>query len=290
MRLMSEITGAVVIAATVIGGTAMTPTTIESDGIRVAAFNIQVFGRAKREKPEVMDVLVDIAREFDVMVVQEIRDSSQETSKAYLSAINEESVFEYALVEGPRLGRTGSKEQYAIYYQPARLELLDAFTWPDEDDDFEREPIVATFRSGGFDFTLIACHIKPDDADAELRALRAIGDAILAEVDVDHDLILLGDFNADGSYLDEAELSTIFPDGTYSVLIDNDADTMTSSDNTYDRIIITSSTTELECDFESGSVYAFDEELGLIDEAFIRSVSDHYPVYADFRITEEDDD
>jgi hypothetical protein len=47
------------------------------DTITIAAFNIQILGKSKREKTEVMDVLARTVREFDVVLVQEIRDASE---------------------------------------------------------------------------------------------------------------------------------------------------------------------------------------------------------------------
>lgn len=35
---------------------------------KIAAFNIQIFGRTKRQKEEVMTVLTKIAREFDIVL------------------------------------------------------------------------------------------------------------------------------------------------------------------------------------------------------------------------------
>ena len=55
-----------------------TVTVTTPDGtIKLAAFNLQVFGTTKAGKPEVMDVLSKIIRNYDVIAVQEIRDSSQ---------------------------------------------------------------------------------------------------------------------------------------------------------------------------------------------------------------------
>ena len=48
--------------------------------IKIAAFNIQIFGKSKRAKPDVVDVLRKVVREFDVVLVQEIRDASQTTA------------------------------------------------------------------------------------------------------------------------------------------------------------------------------------------------------------------
>ena len=261
-----------------------------SETLSVAAFNIQVFGRTKRSKADVMTVLTTVAREVDVLLVQEIRDSSEYTADFFLEAINKGNDRQYAMYEGPRLGRTSSKEQYVVYYALDRARLLDAYTLPDPKDEFEREPLVATFRAGNFDFSVVGCHIKPDDAEQELRALSRAVDTLLAKNPEERDLILLGDFNADGSYLDERRLTEIFPTDQYHIAIPNDVDTMTTSDNTYDRIILRHETVSSEYVKASAQVVEFDQLLKLDDEKFVRSVSDHYPVIARFRTTSADDD
>jgi len=266
------------------------PTSPASQTLSVAAFNIQVFGRSKRQKTEVMEVLTAVAREVDVLLVQEIRDSSEMTADLFLEAINAAGDRDYRMVEGPRLGRTSSKEQYVVYYATDRAQLLDAYTLPDPADAFEREPLVATFRAGNFDFSIVGCHIKPDDAEAELQALSRAVDQIVAANPAERDVIVLGDLNADGSYLDERELTEIFPVDRYHVAIENDVDTMTTSDNTYDRIILRSETARHEYIADSAAVLEFDRMYGLDDERLVRSVSDHYPVFARFRTSAVDDD
>lgn len=82
----------------------------------------------------------------------------------------------------------------------------------------------------------MGCHIKPDDADSELRALANSLSAILAANPEEKDIILRGDFNADGRYLDEQDLAQIFPSHPFHVVIANDGNTMTTSDNTYDTV------------------------------------------------------
>ncbi|TFH21525.1 MAG: endonuclease [Myxococcales bacterium] len=262
----------------------------EQDTITIAAFNIQVFGRSKREKTEVMEVLTSFAGEVDVLLVQEIRDSSELTAGFFLEAINNSADREYAMYEGPRLGRTSSKEQYAVYYATDRARLIDAYTLADPDDAFEREPVVATFRSGNFDFSVVGCHIKPDDAERELRALSAAVDEIVAANPGERDVIILGDLNADGSYLDESLLTEIFPIDSYHVAISNDVDTMTTSDNTYDRIILRRETATHEYIAASAEVFEFDRAYEIEDDRLVRSVSDHYPVLARFRTSASDDD
>lgn len=263
--------------------------TAEAGPIKVAAFNIQVFGQSKRSKPEVMEVLVDVAREFDVMLVQEIRDSSGETAPAYLEHINGENA-SYAYIESERLGRTTSKESYAYYWNTETVEYLEgtAYVYNDTGDVFEREPYVASFRSGGFDFTLVGIHVKPDDADNEIGNLTAVVASVLASDPSEGDVIVMGDFNADGGYFDEDGPSPLIGEG-YHWIVENSYDTMTRTDWTYDRIVLLDGTLGGEYVTGSCEVFYFDTVYGLGQE-LTEDVSDHYPVYAVFRTDLVDDD
>jgi deoxyribonuclease-1-like protein len=263
--------------------------TPEEATIKVAAFNIQVFGQSKRSKPEVMEVLVDVARGFDVMLVQEIRDSSGETAPAYLELINGEGA-SYAYVESGRLGRSTSKESYAIYWDTETVEYLEgsAYVYNDTDDVFEREPYVASFRSGGFDFTLVGIHVKPDDADNEIGNLTAVVAGVLASDPGERDVIVMGDFNADGGYFDEDGPSP-FKGVDYHWVVENSYDTMTKTDWTYDRIVLLNGTYLSEYVVGSCTVFYFDAAYGLGQE-LTEEVSDHFPVYAVYRTDLPDDD
>ncbi len=46
--------------------------------IKIASFNIQIFGQSKSSKQEVMDILVQIIRDFDIGLIFHIRDSKME--------------------------------------------------------------------------------------------------------------------------------------------------------------------------------------------------------------------
>jgi len=260
-----------------------------AEPIKVAAFNIQVFGQAKRGKPEVMGVLVDVAREFDVMLVQEIRDSSGETAPAYLDLINGEGAI-YAYIESERLGRSTSKESYAYYWNTETVEYLEgsAYVYNDTGDVFEREPYVASFSSGGFDFTLVGIHVKPDDAENEIGNLTLVVASILASAPVEGDVIVMGDFNADGGYFDEDGPSPLIGEG-YHWIVENSYDTMTKTDWTYDRIVLLDGTYLGEYVTGSCQVFYFDAVYGISQE-LTEDVSDHYPVYAVYRTDLSDDD
>jgi endonuclease/exonuclease/phosphatase family metal-dependent hydrolase len=278
-------------ALAVAGGAAMLPTeTATGDVIAVGAFNVQVFGKTKAAKLDVMDTLVTVLKQFDIVVIQEVRDSRELVADELLDRLNAAPGFHYRMVEGPRLGRSTSKEQYVIYYTPASVELTNWYTLPDEEDAFEREPIVASFRSGDFDFTVVGVHIKPDDAEDELGSLAAVGDAIRQADTNEHDVILLGDFNADCSYFDEDDMTHPLRATGFQWLIGNEMETAVTSGCTYDRIVVFDDTFSKEFVAGTASVVSYDDDLGITDLDFVKKVSDHYPVVAEFKTSLGDDD
>jgi deoxyribonuclease-1-like protein len=264
----------------------------EPETITIAAFNIQIFGRAKRQNDQVMDILADIAREFDIVLVQEIRDSSEETAPAYLERINGRPGPDYAYVRSPRLGRTTSKEAYAYFYNTETVELIRGSdrVYEDTADAFEREPYIASFRSGGFDFTLVGVHTKPDNAYNEIGNLTLVVHSIMEMNPGEEDIIILGDLNADGSYYDEDDTSNPLTRPEYRWTVSNEMDTMTKTDWTYDRMIMTDSTHAHEYVQGSTGVFYFDQDYGISDEELVWDVSDHYPIYAEFGTSLADDD
>ncbi len=262
----------------------------EEESITIASFNIQVFGRAKRSKPRVMEVLARLVREFDIVFVQEIRDSSETTAPIFLEYINEMDGPTYAFIRSKRLGRSSSKEAYAYFYNTDTVAYLDgtAHVWDDSGDIFEREPYIASFTSNNFDFTLLGIHTKPDDAENEIGNLTHVSNH-LKGIQSDQDIILLGDFNADGSYYDEDDMSTPLRDSQYYWTVDNHIDTMTKTDWTYDRIVMLETTYSIEYIEDSTEVFYFNDVYGL-NQTFTEDISDHFPVYAHFKTTLTDDD
>jgi len=259
--------------------------------IKIAAFNIQIFGKSKRSKPDVMDVLKKVVREFDVVLIQEIRDASETTAPIFLEQINDMDGPDYAFVRSERLGRSTSKEAYAYFYNTSTVDFIEGSDYVHDDmadgvDDFEREPYIATFRSGNFDFVLVGIHAKPDDAEAEIGALAQVYSTILERNPDEGDIIIMGDFNADGSYFDESGASPL-KTSTFTWAISNDMDTMTKTDWTYDRIVMTDAT---DLEFDRAAVFYFDNVFGIVDQELIQDVSDHFPVYAIFRTDSVDDD
>lgn len=261
------------------------PTTVPppslDDTIKIASFNVQVFGKTKAENPEVMYVLAKTVRNFDIVAVQEIRDTSGAAVLALRDTVNALGGARYEFVISERLGRTASKEQYAYLYNTQTVQLLQTYTYPEPYDVFHREPFVASFKAkmGSFDFVLIAVHTDPDEATQEINALPEVVEDARARFQSEGDFIVLGDLNADCSYFNENALS-LLRSVEYTWLIENSADTTTGATNcTYDRIIITQPASS---DYAGkAGVFKFDSAYNL-SPALVAQVSDHYPVYAEF--------
>jgi endonuclease/exonuclease/phosphatase family metal-dependent hydrolase len=258
--------------------------------ITVASFNIQVFGESKRSKPEVMAVLAPMARKFDVMAVQELRDDTETTLPFYIQEINALPGPAYFALSGPRVGRTASKENYAFVYNTLTINPVPGsnYTFADppansSTDLFQREPLMARFNTTcGFDFVLIAIHTEPDTTPAELASLALVLDDARSRFPDEKDFILLGDMNADCSYLSDAERNALaLHNSSFTWVVPDSADTTTkSTDCAYDRLILT----EGAASHFTGSwgVLRFDQEYGL-NQSATEAVSDHYPVWAQFR-------
>ncbi|MDR1248862.1 MAG: endonuclease [Treponema sp.] len=256
-----------------------------AETIKLFSFNMQIFGVSKAANNEVTAILADIVSRSSVTAVQEVRSVDIGPVTRFMRMLPPQ----YAFLLGPREGRSSSKEQYWIIYDSSKMRLLDERTWPDPEDIFERNPLGAWFQtSGTFDFILINTHIQPSNAVREIAALPEVA-RYYQELWGETDVALVGDFNADGSYYNENDLTNLFPEEAYRIIIGNDYDTtLAASDNTYDRIVITASAIE---DYAGAcGVLRFDDEYDFSALSIQpRQVSDHYPVWAEF-YTEADTD
>jgi deoxyribonuclease-1-like protein len=256
--------------------------------IRIATFNIQAFGESKRSKPEVMDVLAKTARNFDILSVQEFRDDTETTLPIYLERINSLPGPKYAAAMSPRLGRTSSKENYAFIFNTETIRLVSGsnFTFTDPPsgsatDLFQREPFIARFQAANdpsFDFTLITIHTEPDRTPEELSNLPLALDSARARYGNETDFIMLGDMNADCSYLSASEAASLtLRNSSYLWVVPDTADTtVKSTDCAYDRIIL-AGTSAGQYNGTWG-IFRFDNEYGL-NQSASEDVSDHYPVW-----------
>ncbi|KPQ40956.1 MAG: hypothetical protein MPEBLZ_04496, partial [Candidatus Methanoperedens nitroreducens] len=92
--------------------------TSPNNTVKLAAFNLQIFGTTKAGRPEVMDVLSKTIRNFDIVAVQEIRDASQTSLPALKNSINDMAGPKYDFVVGERLAEQPAKSSIHISTTP----------------------------------------------------------------------------------------------------------------------------------------------------------------------------
>lgn len=268
---------------------------VNSSSVKIAAFNVQVFGKSKMEKSAFNKNIRNILKNFDMIFFQEIRDSSETAIYELLDLLNyrRKTTQRYEITVSPRLGSTSSKESYAYIYRKDKFELKEVHQYGDRGKNFERPPYSAYFyiKLYGLDYPiwLHGCHISPGEADHEIGKLYDVYKYYTTTTKlssrkkkhIKERSILLGDFNADCSYLSATKLEENKLYKAFDWIIDEDS-TVATSDCSYDRFVVTHD--DLNSLVKKTSVYRFDEKLKL-SSSTSKIISDHYPIVMELDLT-----
>jgi hypothetical protein len=218
---------------------------------RLGTWNLQVYGDSKAENPEKFPVISELVQSFDIVVLQEIRDADGSSIGVLC-----DSLPEHECIFSSRAGNTQMKEQYVIAYKP-QFEYLGHKDYnPEFAGLFNRPPYLATFGWKGVNFSLITIHTDPDVVGPEL--------AVIDDMFSTHqeNLFILGDLNSDCDYYDLP--GNVLTDFTWHVDFDT---TSSATDCAYDQILTSKN-----------------NDFGILEVGAIsinKSISDHYPVYAE---------
>jgi deoxyribonuclease-1-like protein len=261
-----------------------------ADAIRIATFNIKVFGKDKSSDSQVMNAIAQIVAQFDVVAIQEVRGGDAVPIQRLVDKLNASGARYTATVSLP-IGRTSQTESYAFVWDESRVQLVprSAYLVMDTSDRMHREPMVASFqvRTGSADgrlpfrFTLINAHTSPREVvpSAIANEMDVLDDVFVSVRQFDHqetgeeDFILLGDLNVDTKGLRElGQIPGI-------VTIAGDIKTNTLRTKTYDHILIDQQTTR-EFTGRFG-VLDLQADFGLSQEQAVQ-ISDHLPLWAEF--------
>ncbi|KAI4796490.1 hypothetical protein KUCAC02_026946, partial [Chaenocephalus aceratus] len=118
--------------------------------MKIAAFNIQKFGRTKMSDPDVVKILTKIVSRYDIVVILEVVDITGDSVKTFLDALNKDDL----------------------------VDLVGSYQFDDQvtegGDVFARDPYILRFRCLNTvlkDLVMIPVHTKPDDSEKELDEL-----------------------------------------------------------------------------------------------------------------------
>jgi endonuclease/exonuclease/phosphatase family metal-dependent hydrolase len=239
------------------------------------------FGKTKVAKPAILEKIIEIINRYDVILLQEIRNQDLQAIKKLHRALNKKGPFHYRYVISEPEGRSHYKEQYVYFFKKNSFKKYHSIVYPDPQDLFERNPFLLYLKpkNGQRDFFIIGSHIKPHDAAQEIKELEKVydfGKFYFKEKEA----IIMGDLNADCSYMNEDELDSAFfnnnPNFVNTISRSVDTTTMASTDCAYDRIIITRNIYST-LKKESAKTFNFLNWWDLSEEQALQ-ISDHFPV------------
>ena len=267
--------------------------TIASDAkhaeLKLAAWNIRIMSDKSRTDAELQAIARTLA-DYNFIAIVELRDEVVlKRTQEILAQMGK--TYQYQL--SPAVGR-GVKERYAFLYEPELVSVVRrGELYPDAadgKDDFIRDPYWATFRAGGFDFSVIVVHVIWGDRvgprKAEVRALADVYRYVQKVNGAEDDVLLVGDFNRNPN--DAESYSQIMAIPSMIRLFELPQKSHIRDSSLYDNIFFQKNNVKEYLD-RSG-IDRFDEtDFGNDDKAANLAVSDHRPVWAVFSTIRDDD-
>lgn len=262
------------------------PTDPAASTIRLAAWNIRIFSNNSRNDHELRRI-ANVLINYDFIAIVELKDEEVlKRTEDMLKLMGRD--YDY-LVSRPVGAKV--KERYAFLFDQKLVDVLDdGMLFPDPNDTFLREPYSASFRAGQFDFTAITSHVIWGDSvpprQREVRELANVYQTLQAMNGAEQDVILLGDFNRNPDDLFAYQPLMSIPGMTHLFRLPEKSHIKDTS--LYDNIFFQSSYVT-EYTGNSG-IDRFDEtDFGNDDVTASLAVSDHRPVWGEFRIGSDDD-
>jgi deoxyribonuclease-1/deoxyribonuclease-1-like protein len=234
------------------------------ESFTIANWNLQVFGKSKAAKPEIMDFYEQTLEEknYDIIIIQEIRDKSGDAFKQFCSMFEE-----YNCEISSRAGQTTSKEQYGILSKKGIEVNLRDYNRDEYMTQFNRPPVALDFVVSNYSFTAVTIHTDPDVVPEEMEHLENI---VMNYEASKGNVVVLGDLNADCAYYNN-DIETHFDSWNW-LIKDSEDTTLSKNDCSYDRII-------LNDDMRDEYI-----NHGIFRDGINKTHSDHYLVWGEFRV------
>ncbi len=254
--------------------------------LRLASWNIRIFSNDSRDDDK-LNKICNILKKYDFVAIIELRDEPVLVrTRDLLKSMGRE--YEYEISD--EVGR-GVKERYAFIYDKSKVKVIKpGQVFHDPDDELIREPFYGTFKSGNFDFSIIATHIvwgdKVKERRREVQKLAVVYKHLQDIDQSEQDVILVGDFNREpddneafGQLRKIPSMINLFNLPQKSVIYES---------SLYDNIWFQSKYLK-EYTGNSGIDHFDETDFGNDDAMASIVVSDHRPVWAEFDTRIDDD-
>ncbi|NXL46998.1 DNAS1 protein, partial [Podilymbus podiceps] len=256
--------------------------------LKISAFNIRAFGDSKMSNQTIANIIVSILSEYDITLVQEVRDSDLSAVRKLMDQLNRASPHPYSFLSSIPLGRTSYKERYLFIYRSDMVSVLGSYYYDDGcepcgTDTFSREPFIVKFSSPTTqveEFVIVPLHAEPSNAADEIDALYDVYTSVVNKWGTNN-ILLLGDFNADCTYVTSTQWQSIRLRSLNACqwLIPDSADTTVAdtTDCAYDRIVACGTALRQDIVPGSATINNFQATFHLQTKDAL-AVSDHFPV------------
>lgn len=241
--------------------------------IRIGAFNVRNFGKTFVNDDKKVEALVGILNRYDIVLLQEIR--QEQPLEQLWKKLNSRGPIVFKRVVSEGVGLAERKEHYVYVYQSNRVDLKHVEVRMH--NDIGRPPFVAIFEGQALpmsNLVLVGIHTRTMHVKTELDVLYDICTDLLSD---NTNVIVLGDFNASGSFLSKRDQDDLkfTKDLQWKWIIKDHMPTTSGRGNpVYDRILIHESIEK--CIQGNGSVFRYTDEL--VNDENVTLVSDHFPV------------
>jgi endonuclease/exonuclease/phosphatase family metal-dependent hydrolase len=296
------------------------PNKLIDQNLLIATWNIRSFASLTRKwtasendspKRDLrgLRAICDIVSRFDVVAIQEVKGDLR-ALRDTMKYLGESWSF---VMTDITLGDAGNDERMAFVFDSSRVklsglacELVVPPEWLAEIPEnalrrqFARTPYAVSFKAGKTTFILVTLHVDYGDSTEERRdELKAIARWMKAwakrETKWHHNLLTLGDFNIErqGDDLWEAFTSTglTVPAELNAVPKSIFDDVSDPNDKFYDQIAwftLASGSIALDMDYQTGGYFNFlpfvYTDVNFTKNSISYRISDHYPLWAEFRI------
>ncbi|XP_069725982.1 deoxyribonuclease-1-like [Phaenicophaeus curvirostris] len=226
--------------------------------------------------------LLPIVKRYDITLVQEVLGNSLEAMNKLQDMLNRGTSGLYNFNYSEPLGQSVYKERYLFIWRNDRVNLR-MTEQMGRMGVFSRPPYVVKFYSPNTqvkEFVMVPLHSKPDNAVEEIDKLYDVYNDIRTAWTNDN-ILLLGDFNAGGSYVkdDDWRKIRLRTQAPCDWLITDDDDTTVTEEShyPYDRIVVCGNDLKNDVEPGSGRIYNFEVAFNLTNKKALE-VSDHFPV------------
>jgi endonuclease/exonuclease/phosphatase family metal-dependent hydrolase len=181
------------------------PSSKLDESLNIATWNIREFGKKARSEAAI-HYIAEILGQFDLVSIAELRDNLADLGRVldvlgpYWRAIYSDALSDPG-GNHERIGFVYDKRAvtfsgFAATANPPRAKMgrvyVPKFTW-------WREPYMASFSAGNFDFVLLAAHAQWGTPAGRTKELESVADWVdlkrQEKTRVDKDMIVIGDFN-----------------------------------------------------------------------------------------------